>query len=67
MKSPDGLGTDARKLQVEPQEKPKVPKGRALKRLKYIRRFVNVTVTGGKRKVSLTTALDPSPVRLLGG
>ncbi|KAJ3529348.1 hypothetical protein NM208_g9798 [Fusarium decemcellulare] len=37
---------------VEPQEKTKVPKGRALKRLKYTRRFVNVTMTGGKRKVS---------------
>ena len=39
-------------LQVEPQEKSKVPKGRALKRLKYTRRFVNVALTGGKRKVS---------------
>ncbi|PNY29048.1 uncharacterized protein TCAP_01035 [Tolypocladium capitatum] len=39
---------------VEPQEKTKVPKGRALKRLKYTRRFVNVTLTGGKRKVSRT-------------
>ncbi|CAG1967068.1 unnamed protein product [Fusarium graminearum] len=37
---------------VEKQEKSKVPKGRALKRLKYTRRFVNVTLTGGKRKVS---------------
>ncbi|KAL3593395.1 40S ribosomal protein S30 [Fusarium poae] len=37
---------------VEKQEKTKVPKGRALKRLKYTRRFVNVTLTGGKRKVS---------------
>ena len=39
-------------LEVEPQEKPKTPKGRALKRIKYTRRFVNVTMTGGKRKVS---------------
>jgi hypothetical protein len=38
-------------VQVEAQEKPKVPKGRALKRLKYTRRFVNITLTGGKRKV----------------
>ena len=38
-------------LQVEPQEKKKDPKGRAMKRLKYTRRFVNVTMTGGKRKV----------------
>ncbi|KAF5546985.1 40S ribosomal S3 protein0 [Fusarium napiforme] len=37
---------------VEKQEKTKTPKGRALKRLKYTRRFVNVTLTGGKRKVS---------------
>ncbi|QPG95170.1 hypothetical protein C2857_007763 [Epichloe festucae Fl1] len=37
---------------VEPQEKPKKPKGRALKRAKYIRRFVNVVVTGGKRKMN---------------
>lgn len=38
--------------QVEPQEKKKTPKGRAKKRLTYTRRFVNVTMTGGKRKVS---------------
>ncbi|KAI1343409.1 ribosomal protein S30 [Xylariaceae sp. FL0016] len=37
---------------VEPQEKPKVPKGRAKKRLVYTRRFVNVTLTGGKRKMN---------------
>lgn len=37
--------------QVEPQEKKKTPKGRARKRLLYTRRFVNVTLTGGKRKV----------------
>lgn len=43
-------------LQVEPQEKKKTPKGRALKRIKYTRRFVNVTMTGGKRKVSFATA-----------
>ncbi|KAG2002688.1 hypothetical protein GB937_009654 [Aspergillus fischeri] len=36
---------------VEKQEKKKEPKGRALKRLKYTRRFVNVTMTGGKRKI----------------
>ncbi|KAL7621453.1 40S ribosomal protein S30 [Parahypoxylon ruwenzoriense] len=36
---------------VEKQEKPKNPKGRAKKRLTYTRRFVNVTLTGGKRKV----------------
>ncbi|GAQ42076.1 40S ribosomal eS30 domain-containing protein [Aspergillus tubingensis] len=35
---------------VEKQEKPKSPKGRARKRLIYTRRFVNVTLTGGKRK-----------------
>ena len=38
-------------VQVEPQEKKKTPKGRAKKRLTYTRRFVNVTLTGGKRKV----------------
>ncbi|KAI4657867.1 uncharacterized protein J4E78_006256 [Alternaria triticimaculans] len=37
---------------VEPQEKKKTPKGRAKKRLTYTRRFVNVTMTGGKRKRS---------------
>ncbi|KAL8794828.1 MAG: hypothetical protein Q9195_002656 [Heterodermia aff. obscurata] len=37
---------------VEPQEKKKTPKGRAKKRMTYTRRFVNVTMTGGKRKVS---------------
>ncbi|KAJ5605569.1 40S ribosomal protein S30-A [Penicillium lagena] len=36
---------------VEPQEKKKTPKGRAYKRILYTRRFVNVTMTGGKRKV----------------
>ncbi|KAJ5590315.1 hypothetical protein N7450_004287 [Penicillium hetheringtonii] len=38
-------------IQVEPQEKKKTPKGRAYKRVLYTRRFVNVTMTGGKRKV----------------
>lgn len=38
-------------VQVEPQEKKKTPKGRAKKRITYTRRFVNVTMTGGKRKV----------------
>ena len=41
-------------LQVEPQEKKKTPKGRAKKRVEYTRRFVNVTLTGGKRKVRIT-------------
>jgi hypothetical protein len=39
------------RYQVEPQEKKKTPKGRAKKRIQYTRRFVNVTMTGGKRKV----------------
>lgn len=59
--------------QVEPQEKKKTPKGRAKKRITYTRRFVNVTMTGGKRKVrtqhisfgplkSLTTLqMNPNP------
>jgi small subunit ribosomal protein S30e len=38
--------------QVEPQEKKKTPKGRAKKRIQYVRRFVNVTLTGGKRKMN---------------
>ncbi|KAJ5122714.1 hypothetical protein N7448_003848, partial [Penicillium atrosanguineum] len=37
---------------VEPQEKKKQPKGRAYKRILYTRRFVNVTMTGGKRKMN---------------
>ncbi|WPJ57357.1 hypothetical protein SMAC4_12821 [Sordaria macrospora] len=37
---------------VEKQEKKKTPKGRAKKRLTYTRRFVNVTMTGGKRKMN---------------
>ncbi|KAI5778661.1 ribosomal protein S30 [Geopyxis carbonaria] len=46
---------------VEPQEKPKTPKGRAKKRILYVTtttttttpvRFVNVTMTGGKRKMN---------------
>ncbi|TVY49963.1 40S ribosomal protein [Lachnellula occidentalis] len=38
---------------VEPQEKKKTPKGRAKKRITYTRRFVNVTLTGGKRKTTI--------------
>ncbi|RQM06529.1 hypothetical protein DH86_00003231, partial [Scytalidium sp. 3C] len=37
---------------VDKQEKPKTPKGRAKKRITYTRRFVNVTLTGGKRKMN---------------
>ncbi|AET38612.1 40S ribosomal protein eS30 Ecym_3104 [Eremothecium cymbalariae DBVPG len=37
---------------VEKQEKPKSPKGRAYKRMLYTRRFVNVTLTNGKRKMN---------------
>ncbi|OOO11532.1 Ribosomal protein S30 [Aspergillus oryzae] len=37
---------------VDKQEKPKTPKGRARKRIVYTRRFVNVTMTGGKRKMN---------------
>jgi small subunit ribosomal protein S30e len=37
---------------VEKQEKAKTPKGRARKRILYTRRFVNVTLTGGKRKMN---------------
>lgn len=55
--------------QVEPQEKKKTPKGRAKKRITYTRRFVNVTMTGGKRKVRSTSLslpplfpLSPSPL-----
>ncbi|OTB04643.1 hypothetical protein M426DRAFT_58234 [Hypoxylon sp. CI-4A] len=42
---------------VEKQEKSKTPKGRAKKRLTYTRRFVNVTLTGGKRKVRLLLSI----------
>jgi len=40
-------------------------KGRAKKRLTYTRRFVNVVLTGGKRKVSSTlpTTKDPPLIR----
>ena len=38
---------------VEKQEKPKVPKGRAKKRILFNRRFVNAVVTpGGKRRMN---------------
>ncbi|WFD32873.1 hypothetical protein MSPP1_003926 [Malassezia sp. CBS 17886] len=38
---------------VEKQEKPKVPKGRAHKRVLYNRRFVNVQLgPGGKRRMN---------------
>lgn len=49
-------------MQVEPQEKKKVPKGRARKRLVYTRRFVNVTLTGGKRKVRFAHQLPGQDV-----
>ncbi|CDO52343.1 similar to Saccharomyces cerevisiae YOR182C RPS30B Protein component of the small (40S) ribosomal subunit [Geotrichum candidum] len=35
---------------VEKEEKKKTPKGRARKRLLYTKRFVNVTLTNGKRR-----------------
>jgi small subunit ribosomal protein S30e len=38
---------------VAKQEKPKTPKGRALKRIKYNRRFVTAaTLVGGKRRMN---------------
>ena len=49
-------------LQVEPQEKKKTPKGRAKKRITYNRRFVNVTMTGGKRKVRIAISPSPPPI-----
>ena len=49
------MGAHQMCLQVEPQEKPKVPKGRARQRIKYTRRFTNATIVGGgKRKVCAT-------------
>lgn len=60
---PTNTITNSPEQQVEKQEKTKVPKGRALKRLKYTRRFVNVTLTGGKRKVS---RLDATEQRSMG-
>ncbi|TVY45035.1 40S ribosomal protein S30-B [Lachnellula subtilissima] len=45
---------------VEPQEKKKTPKGRAKKRITYTRRFVNVTLTGGKRKASHDSTQFPN-------
>lgn len=41
---------------VEKQEKPKKPQGRAYMRLLYTRRFVNVTLTNGKRKMNAQSA-----------
>eukprot|EP00192_Tetraselmis_astigmatica_P023404 CAMPEP_0117655304 /NCGR_PEP_ID=MMETSP0804-20121206/4209_1 /TAXON_ID=1074897 /ORGANISM="Tetraselmis astigmatica, Strain CCMP880" /LENGTH=60 /DNA_ID=CAMNT_0005461649 /DNA_START=117 /DNA_END=299 /DNA_ORIENTATION=- len=35
---------------VDKQDKKKLPKGRAMKRIKYNRRFVNVVVGFGKKK-----------------
>ncbi|KAK4136269.1 ribosomal protein S30 [Trichocladium antarcticum] len=37
---------------VEAQEEPKAPKGRAHKRDLFTRRFVNITLTGGRRKMN---------------
>ncbi|KAL6943747.1 ribosomal protein S30A [Hanseniaspora uvarum] len=41
---------------VEKSEKPKQPKGRAYKRILYTRRFVNVTLINGKRKMNSNAA-----------
>jgi small subunit ribosomal protein S30e len=47
------VNTSLPRLQVEAQEKPKTPKGRAHKRDLYTRRFVNITLTpGGTRKMN---------------
>ena len=51
---------------MEPQEKKKTPKGRAKKRITYTRRFVNVTMTGGKRKVSHILYIYPFAMLVLG-
>ena len=37
---------------VEKTEKPKSPRGRAYKRMLYNRRFVNVTLVNGKRRMN---------------
>ncbi|KAK9452194.1 40S ribosomal protein eS30 [Limtongia smithiae] len=37
---------------VEKQEKKKVPKGRARKRILYNKRFVNVVLVNGRRKMN---------------
>ncbi|KAK3673148.1 40S ribosomal protein S30 [Recurvomyces mirabilis] len=50
--TPKAAEADDETTQVEPQEKKKTPKGRAKKRITYTRRFVNVTMTGGKRKMN---------------
>ncbi|PVU95297.1 hypothetical protein BB559_002783 [Furculomyces boomerangus] len=42
---------------VEKVEKPKKVTGRALKREKYNRRFVNIAAFGGKRR------MNPAPVK----
>jgi hypothetical protein len=43
-------------LQVEPQEKKKTPKGRAKKRMQYVRRFVNQKPeANGKRKMNVNS------------
>jgi len=52
---------------VEPQEKKKLPKGRARKRMLYTRRFVNVTLTGGKRKVCGTMQSQKSRLLISAG
>jgi len=52
---------------VEPQEKKKLPKGRARKRMLYTRRFVNVTLTGGKRKVCSTPQSQKSRLLISAG
>ncbi|GJC82889.1 40S ribosomal protein S30-B [Colletotrichum liriopes] len=52
MKHTEPLADHHDSPKVEPQEKKKTPKGRAKKRLTYTRRFVNVTLTGGKRKMN---------------
>ena len=38
-------------------EKKKKPKGRAYRRIVYVRRFVTVTITAGKRKVGARSSV----------
>lgn len=57
-----GFLTLSSSKQVESQEKAKQPKGRAHKRALYTARFVNATLTGGKRRVCLPSPLFVSLV-----
>ena len=53
------IHSDAVKQRTDRNSHQQAPKGRAKKRITYTRRFVNVQLTGGKRKVRNLSPASP--------